>query len=207
VLAAAQIMRLYRTDPEQLEALADLHTSAPDAEQVLHPESATERFATPRELAQALSTGVLQPLPDDPAGLHFRIAAGVGSFASQIGASADLYRALRPEALALLLYLAGEVRAIGGPSTPLIVNSATIDGDYRQLLPNPDGGYSLATTGYEFDLLRRYSSFEEARALQFELDRLQALNLIAWSIDGTVIHITVSSAASELVPAVLELAE
>ena len=70
---------------------------------------------------------------------------------------------------------------------------------------NPEAtvAYSLHTTGYAFDLLRRYGSNAEARALQYELDRLQALNLIAWVREPSAIHVTVSSRAAELIPAML----
>jgi hypothetical protein len=59
-------------------------------------------------------------------------------------------------------------------------------------------GYSLHTTGFTFDVLRSYSSHREAVAFQFMLDRLQALNLIAWVREPRAIHVTVSSAAKPL---------
>jgi soluble lytic murein transglycosylase-like protein len=204
VLAAEQIMRLYRRDPEQLEALAYLHTRAGSAEQVLHPEPVTQRFATPAALLAARSRGTLQPLPDDPATLHYRIGPHLGGLAPELGATAGLYRALRPEALALLLYLAGRVHALAAGAAPLTVTSAVADERYEQLEPGAAAGYSLATTGYSFDILRRYSSAAEAQAFQYELDRLQALDLIAWTRTTTVIHVTVSSRASELVRPLLE---
>ena len=40
--------------------------------------------------------------------------------------------------------------------------------------------YSLHTTGYAFDILRRYGSGTQAAAFQYELERLQARGLIAW---------------------------
>ena len=99
------------------------------------------------------------------------------------------------------------VHAIGGSATPLIVTSAVRDERYQRLLsqvnPEATAAYSLHTTGYAFDLLRRYGSNAEARALQYELDRLQALNLIAWVREPSAIHVTVSSRAAELIPAML----
>ena len=59
--------------------------------------------------------------------------------------------------------------------------------------------YSLHTTGYSFDILRRYRSRAEAVAFQFMLDRLTALNLIAWVREPEAIHVTVSDAARRLV--------
>ena len=38
----------------------------------------------------------------------------MGSLAGRLGRKPDLYRGLRPEALALLLYLAGRVHAYSG---------------------------------------------------------------------------------------------
>ena len=100
-----------------------------------------------------------------------------------------------------------DFHAISGSSTPLIVTSAVRDETYQRFLsqanPEATAAYSLHTTGYAFDLLRRYGSNAEARALQYELDRLQALNLIAWVREPSTIHITVSSRAAELIPATL----
>ena len=50
--------------------------------------------------------------------------------------------------------------------------------------------YSLHTTGWAFDVLRRYSSRQQALAFQFVLDRLTALNLIAWVREPAAIHVT-----------------
>jgi hypothetical protein len=60
--------------------------------------------------------------------------------------------------------------------------------------------YSLHTTGYAFDILRRYKSRAQAVAFQFMLDRLTALNLIAWTVEPAAIHVTVSSDARSLLP-------
>jgi hypothetical protein len=207
VLAAEEIMRLYREDPERLEALAYLHDRKASAEEVLHPEPATEQFWTPADLVRAGQEGVLQPLPNDPARLHFKLDRRLGELAPEMGRSRALYRQLRPEALALLLYLADRVHAIGGSSTPLTLTSAVRDDAYQQLVVARNAeattGYSLHTTGYAFDLLRRYGSGAQAQALQYMLDRLQALNLIAWVREPTAIHVTVSSQALELVSAYL----
>jgi Transglycosylase SLT domain len=207
VLAAEEIMRLYRRDPVQLEALAYLHERKASAEEVLHPLPVTERFLTPGDVERARQEGLLEPLPNDPTLTHFRVDARLGELAPRLGQSRALYRALRPEALALLCYLAAKIHAISGSTTPLIVTSAVRDETYQRLLsqanPEATAAYSLHTTGYAFDLLRHYGSNAEARALQYELDRLQALNLIAWVREPSAIHITVSSRAAELIPATL----
>ena len=134
VLAAEQIMRLYREDPVQLEALAYLHERKASAEEVLHPLPLTERFLTPDDVERARQQGVLQALPDEPELTHFRLDSRLGELAPRLGRSPVLYRALRPEALALLCYLAGMVHAISGSATPLIVTSAVRDESYQRLL-------------------------------------------------------------------------
>ena len=53
--------------------------------------------------------------------------------------------------------------------------------------------YSLHTTGYAFDIERRYRSRRQALAFQFMLDRLQALNMIAWAREPDAIHVTVAA--------------
>jgi hypothetical protein len=207
VLAAKRIMRLYREDPARLEALAYLHDRKASAEEVLHPLPVTQRFHAPGDVERARQDGRLQPLPNEPALTHFRLDRHLGELAPRLGKKPDLYRALRPEALALLCYLADRVHAVGGSRSPLIVTSAVRDESYQQLLtetnPEATAAYSLHTTGYSFDLLRRYGSNAQARALQYELDRLEALNLIAWVREPSAIHVTVSSRAVELVPALL----
>ena len=57
---------------------------------------------------------------------------------------------------------------------------------------------SLHTTGYAFDILRRYESGAQAAAFQYTLERLETLGLIAWSREPSLIHITVASEAGGL---------
>jgi soluble lytic murein transglycosylase-like protein len=206
VLAAEQIMRLYRSDPSELQRLAVLQREKASAEDVLHPPATTERFATAGQLEHAWSEGVVQPLPNEPAVLHVRVAPTMGALADRLGKQPDLYRGLRPDALALLLYLAGRVHALSG-APALTVSATVLDDQYRQLLPTTDPeagtGYSVLTTGYAFDVRRTYTSPAQAAAFQYELERLQARDLIAWIRTPTTIHVTVSSAAGSLVPVLL----
>jgi hypothetical protein len=88
---------------------------------------------------------------------------------------------LRPEAFALLAYIRKGVRHISGTRAPLIVTRTV----------RPDGG--IHATGFAFDVRRSYRSGAQAEAFQYMLDRLQALNLIAWTRDADTIHITASS--------------
>jgi hypothetical protein len=202
VLAAEQIMRLFRRDRGQLELLATLHREKASAEDVLHPEGQTKVFEDPASLRSAESAREIVPIPDDPARYGFRVDSGMGQLAGTIGQRPSLYRGLRPEALHLLSYLATAVRQISGERSPLTITSTVRDRSYQRLLigqgPEATRGYSLHTTGFAFDVLRRYSDGAQALALQFMLDRLQALNLIAWVREPEAIHIAVSGNASSL---------
>jgi hypothetical protein len=207
VLAAQEIMRLYRDDPERLQELDLLHGSKGSAEEVLHPPSETKRFADTSDLMRAWETHDLQPLPTDP-GLSFAVDRTMGELAPQLGQPKELYRGLRAEALALLVYMAGRVHAFSGATQPLEVTSTVRDDAYQQLLrdgnPEATHGYSLHTTGYAFDIRRRYESGAQAQAFQFELDDLTARSLIAWIREPAAIHVTVGPAARVLVPLMLE---
>ena len=79
---------------------------------------------------------------------------------------------------------------------PLEVTSAVRDDAYQQLLrdgnPEATHGYSLHTTGYAFDVRRRYESGAQAQAFQFLLDDLTARGLIAWIREPAAIHVTVA---------------
>ena len=110
---------------------------------------------------------------------------------------------MRPEALALALYLGAQVRALSGTS-PLIVTSTVRDERYQQALVRRNREatrrYSLHTTGWALDIERRYVSRTQALAFQAVLDRLQVLGAIAWVREPDAIHITVSRDARVLLP-------
>ena len=72
VLAARQIMRLYRQDRSRLVSLARLQTQKASGEEALHPADRTERFRTPSELEHAWDEHLIQPLPTRPERAHFR---------------------------------------------------------------------------------------------------------------------------------------
>jgi hypothetical protein len=125
----------------------------------------------------------------------------MGSLARGLGQPRSLYRGLRPEALAMLVYIAAGVREIAGPGR-LIVTSTVRDEAYQARLVRRNiqatRAYSLHTTGYAFDIERRYPSRKHAVAFQFMLDRLQALNMITYAVEPEAIHITVSGDARVL---------
>jgi hypothetical protein len=165
VLGSHEVMRLYRDDRAKLDRLAQLHAGAASGELVLHPPERTERFETPDEVDAAYRDGKLRPFPNDPARYGLRPARAGG---------------LRPEAVALAVYIGRGVRNVSGQRAPLVVR--------RTVAP----GHGMHATGWAFDVSRHYASGAQAEAFQFMLDRLQALNLIAWTRDGDAIHITAS---------------
>jgi hypothetical protein len=125
---------------------------------------------------------VLQPPRTDRVESDEDIDAALGN-----GALRPVGRgALRPEAYALLAYIRQGVRNISGVKAPLKVTRTV----------RPDGG--IHATGYAFDISRDYANGRQAEAFQFMLDRLQALNLIAWIRDVDTIHITASRAGRSL---------
>ena len=208
VLAAEEIMRLYRDDRARLGELDLLHAAKGSAEEVLHPPALTERFADATELSRAWENHTLQPLPTDPQLVWFAIDPTMGELAPRRGRPKALYRGLRTEALALLVYMAARVHALSDATHPLQITSAVRDEEYQSSLRagNPEAavGYSLHTTGFAFDVRRSYESAAQARAFQFVLEDLTARGLIAWVREPAAIHVTVSSEADELVAALLE---
>jgi hypothetical protein len=204
VYAAQEIMRLYREDRADLGRLARLQTAKASAEEVLHPPTRTEIFETPNDLEEAYASGELRPFPNQPAKLGLRRDPDMGGLAKRLDVDPDLYRGLRPEAYALAVYLAAGVRDLADTRAPLIVTSTVRDLEYQRVLARRSlfatDAFSLHTSGFAFDVRRRYVSRAQAVAFQYMLDRLQSLNLIAWIREPGAIHITVSSEARALVP-------
>ena len=165
VLASHEVMRLYRDDRAKLERLSELHAGADSGELVLHPPDETETFESADDVDEAYNDGKLRPFPNDPSRYGLRPAAEGG---------------LRPEAFALAVYIGQGVRTVSGTEAPLTVT--------RTIRP----GAGIHATGFAFDIRRRYRDGAQAEAFQFMLDRLQALNLIAWTRNGDTIHITAS---------------
>jgi hypothetical protein len=197
VLAARDIMRLYRTDPAALARLATLQSHKASSEEVLHPRDRTKVYGDPFAIGRARASGELRAL--DARGLAasgLRMDPRMGELAPRLHQSPQLYRALRPAALAVLQAIGAGTRAIAG-TEPLIVTSTVRDERYQRLLaagdPEATHAYSLHTTGFAFDIARTYRSRAQAQAFQFVLDRLTARGLIAWVREPGAIHVTVAS--------------
>jgi hypothetical protein len=120
----------------------------------------------------------------------------MGELARRLQQSPRLYRALRPQALHVLEVIGAGTRAIAR-SGPLVVTSSVRDEEYQRVLLDRNDqatrNFSLHTTGWSFDISRRYRSTAQAQAFQFMLDRLTALNMIAWVREPTAIHVTVAA--------------
>ncbi len=202
VRAARDIMRTWREDPSRLERLAELQTAKASSEEVLHPPGDTETFDRPGDVEDATGDGTLVALDAErlqKAGIV--VDPGMGQLAERLDRPRSLYRALRPEALALLEYIGRRTQEISGTG-PLILTSTVRDRRYQRLLTEDNReatrNYSLHTTGFAFDIERDYASRAQARAFQFLLDRLQSLDLVAWVREPAAIHVTVSARAGEL---------
>lgn len=198
VEAARDIMRRRREDPASLRRLDALQTAKASAEEVLHPEPDTDVFATPQDIRDA----DLVTLPAASlARSGIAIDPAMGELAARLDQRPSVYRALRPGALAVLAYIGAGAHAISG-AEPLVVTSTVRDRRYQRVLAAEDieatHGYSLHTTGWAFDIARDYASGSQARAFQFLLDRLTALNLIAWVREPAAIHVTVAARAEAM---------
>jgi soluble lytic murein transglycosylase-like protein len=204
VLAARRIMRMHRRDPASLARLARTETAYGSAEAVIRLPGRTPVFPDQAAVRRAREDDELRAVPNDPGSHHFGLDPAMGRLARQFGRDPELYASLRPEALATLEYIAERVHRIGKAKAPLVIAAAVQDAAYhralvqRRLAAPP--GYTATTTGYSFDVQRRYASRAQAEAFQAVLDRLQVLDVIAWERRPAVIHVTVSDRARDLLP-------
>jgi hypothetical protein len=192
VLAAVQIMHLYRTDRAELVRLSTLQFADDAGGAVLHPTVAP--FADPAALSAAYQDKEMVPLPSNAAALGLVIDPAMGTGAKAVGAPRSLYRGLRPEALAFMIQLAAQVRRVSGlRDAPLRIQSTVTDARYAGHVGVSD---PPAETGWAFSVERRYVAPAQAEAFQAVLDRLQSLDLIAWAREPDTIGITVASDAA-----------
>lgn len=202
VRASEEMLADFRSNPGKLEAAASLATEKATLEEIYHPESETRVFGTATEVSEAADEGDLVRVPSDRS-FGFKVAAQAGELAGELGVEPETYRVLRPQALAALTYLAGKVQAVSGEGKPLAVTSLTRDREYQDLLVGVNAEataeYSLHTTGWSFDIRRRYASGRQAKAFQFALDRLRAHAILDYAYEPGAIHVTVSENADVLV--------
>jgi soluble lytic murein transglycosylase-like protein len=207
VFAAERVLHLYRANRAALAFEAQQQARKNSGEEYLHPLYRTHRFASPGALLRAEQHRVLRMIPVHTRATHVLIGGALGGEARAFGRSRRLYRALRPAALDVLLYIGRRVHALSGARKPLILTSAVRDLKYQRVLThvnaNAASAYSLHTAGYAFDIARSYGSTRQASAFQYVLDRLTAANVIAYIREAAAIHVTVAADA----PAKLRLLE
>jgi soluble lytic murein transglycosylase-like protein len=190
VLEAERVMQMYRSRPAALHRLSGLETGYPsDALALLAPS--VEPFSGPAALSAAYQSGELVPLPRDPSLLHLIYAPAMGALATRWHVPVSLYRGLRPAALAVLIRMAAAVHGLAGGR--LTVTGTVLDRRYQSRLGYVD---PPGATGFTFQILRRYSPAAQAPALQFVLDRLQALDLIGWIRGARTIEVTAAPDAA-----------
>ncbi len=174
VKASERIMRRYREDRGALEREDELQRAKNSSEEVLHPDDETESFETPDDLEAAYRDGQIRSFPNAPGRLGLRRDRQMGELARRLEQPRRLYRGLRPEAYALAAYMARLTRRAGGGRSPLTVTSTVRDREYQRVLIGRNGeatqNYSLHTTGYAFDVLRRYSGGRQAAGVPVRAD-------------------------------------
>lgn len=207
VLAAERVLHLYRANRAALAFEAQQQARKNSGEEYLHPLYRTHRYPSPGALLRAEQHRALRMIPVQTRATHILIGGALGGEARAFGRSRRLYRALRPAALDVLLYIGRRVHQLSGARKPLILTSAVRDLKYQRVLThvnaNAARSYSLHTAGYAFDIARSYGSSRQANAFQYVLDRLTAANAVAYIREAAAIHITVASDA----PAKLRLLE
>jgi hypothetical protein len=201
VEASKEILRMARSDLDELREVDAAQNSKNSAEEVLRPESDYPPYEDHEDLREAYARSELVPLPADPGRLGYRIGRGMGSLAKRLDQPRILYQGLRREALATLLYIAKEYRRIAGKAfKPLRVTSTVRDLPYQDLLIQTNiqatSEYSLHTTGFAIDIAKPKAE----KPLRFMLERLQALDVIAWVEEPGAFHLTVGRGAKALMP-------
>lgn len=206
--AADTIMRLHAAGSDRLGRIASLQTAKASAENLLRPPDRFPPYEDAADLRKAYAKGELIALPDEPRRLGYRIDRGMGSLAPRVKERRALFRGLRPEALATLLYITKEVRRIAGGSH-LRVTSTVRDVKYQNALVGVNSqatrSFSLHTTGYAIDVARDFRNRRQERAFIHVLERLRAHNVIDFVYEPGAIHFTVGPEADRLLPLVDEL--
>ena len=202
--AAREILRLHRSDPGELERLEALHSHKNSAEEVLHPPDGAERFGDPFAVGRAREAGELGALRAAQLRAHgLRIDPRMGELARRLRPVAAPVPGAAPcGALDAADDRRGRTRdqprrrrADGHQHRPRRALPA------RARSPQRGGDARLLAAHDRLGLRRRarsYASRRQAMAFQFMLDRLTALNLIAWVREPAAIHVTVAPDAAQL---------
>ena len=198
--AAREILRLHRSDPGELERREALHAHKNSAEEVLHPPDDAERFGDPVRRGPRARGGRARRAARRPAArprpahrpADGRARAAPAPVAAPVPRRCARRRSRRCSTIGAGVRDDQPRRRRARPSPAPSATSATSALLVRR---NAEAtrGYSLHTTGWAFDVAREYASRRQALAFQFMLDRLTALNLIAWVREPAAIHVTVGA--------------
>ena len=201
VNAAREIMRLYRSDPAQLDRVSRLQTAKNSAEEVLHPADETERSRRRRSCAPPMTPAGSSRCRAPAARARRRDRPRDGRARRAAEALAhDLPRAAQARpGRAGLHRRRGQVdlrrraarRHEHGARQGLPAPAAA---------PQPRGDAELLLAHDRLVVRRHahYASRAQALAFEFMLERLQSHNLIAWVREPAAIHVTVSRDADRL---------
>jgi hypothetical protein len=196
-------MKLHAAKSGLLERIASLQTAKASGENLLRPPDRFPPYKDSGALRKAYAKKDLIALPNDPRRLGFSVDHGMGSLGRQIHERRALFRGLRPEALATLLYVTKEVRQIAGGSH-LRVTSTVRDLKYQRALLGINSqatrGFSLHTTGYAVDVSRNFRTAAEGRAFVSVLERLRAHDMVDFVYEPGAIHFTVGPEAKVMLP-------
>ena len=202
VMAAREIMRLYRADPDELERIAALQTSKNSAEEVLHPADETHAVSTTPTTCAPPTTTAASSRCRGPS-CSTRRARSTAAWACWPGASSSrraTYRALRQPALALLPTSAPREGDLRRP--PLVVTSTVRDKDYQRVLaaPNREATPQLlaAHDGLRVRHPARVPHPRPGARLRVHARPPAARELISWVREPAAIHVTVSAEAERL---------
>ena len=182
-----------------------LQTAKNSAEEVLHPPGSTPRFATPATLQAGVGRRADRRVParrQRVTGLRARRAHGRAGGGST---SPTLYRGPAPRgarhrALHRRRRCARSRGAVAADRHLDRARRASTSAGSCARNREATRNYSLHTTGWAFDIARRYRSQRQALAFQFVLDRLQVLDAIAWVREPGAIHVTAAPEAKALLP-------
>ena len=201
--AADTIMRLRAARSGLLERIVELQTAKASGENLLRPANRFPPYEDAGDLRRAYAKDELISLPDEPRRLGYRVDRGMGSLARRIRERKSLFRGLRPEALATLLYVTKEVRRMAGGSS-LRVTSTVRDLKYQRALVGVNSqatrSFSLHTTGFAVDVARDFRNRRQERAFIAVLERLRAHNVVDFVYEPGAIHFTVGPEAKRLLP-------
>ena len=160
--SAREIMRLHREDAGELARAAGRADRQGLGRGGAAPAGLDDALHDARDAAEGVGRRRHRGLPRQPARAPgSRRDARMGELAGRLGQKPSLYEGLRPEALATALYIGAQTRAFSGEA-PLTVTSTVRDEAYQRRLVarnrEATRNYSLHTTGWAFDLARRYRS-------------------------------------------------